>query len=51
MLVPYGIFVGIRAILTRVGLYRFTWHSALFNVALYVLILRALAATTRMLFR
>ncbi len=33
--------------LTRVGFYRFVWHPALFNSALYVIVLGALFSLAR----
>jgi hypothetical protein len=33
------LFVILRSLLARFGLYRFVWHRPLFNLALYVLLL------------
>ncbi|MDR2981080.1 MAG: DUF1656 domain-containing protein [Puniceicoccales bacterium] len=37
---------GIRAVLRRVGLYRWVWHEPLFNAALFVIILSGLVIAT-----
>ena len=39
MLASYGLFLVIHAVLNRVHLYRLVWHRALFNVALYAVLL------------
>jgi hypothetical protein len=39
------IFVAIDLLLSRLGLFRFVWHPALFRAALYVLICSAAALT------
>ena len=39
MLVSYVLFLGIHAVLNRVHFYRLVWHRALFNVALYAVLL------------
>jgi hypothetical protein len=36
----------LRRLLAGFGLYRFVWHRALFDIALYVVILGALAASS-----
>jgi hypothetical protein len=37
---------GVRRLLVATGLYRWVWHPALFDMALYVLLLYALARAT-----
>ena len=37
----------LRRLLDRLGLYRWVWHRALFDVALYVLVLGGLWAVAR----
>ncbi len=39
MLASYGLFLVIHAVLNRVHFYRLVWHRALFNVALYAVLL------------
>ena len=41
MLASYLLFLGIHAVLNRVHFYRLVWHRALFNVALYAVLLGA----------
>jgi len=41
MLASYVLFLGIHAVLNRVHFYRLVWHRALFNVALYAVLLGA----------
>lgn len=42
MLVAYGLSRGVRLALERTGFYALVWHRALFDLALYVLLLGAL---------
>ncbi len=37
---------GVRAVLRRVGFYRVVWHPALFDVALFVIVLGGVVALT-----
>lgn len=39
MLGTYLLFLGLHAVLTRMHFYRLVWHRALFNVALYAVLL------------
>ncbi|MDE1179775.1 DUF1656 domain-containing protein [Paraburkholderia sp.] len=39
MLVAYLINIAVRAVLGRVGLYRFVWHRSIFDLGIYVLVL------------
>ena len=39
MLASYGLFLVLHAVLNRVHFYRLVWHRALFNVALYAVLL------------
>jgi Protein of unknown function (DUF1656) len=41
MLVAYLVNIVIRAVLTRVGFYRFVWHRSIFDLGIYVLVLGA----------
>jgi len=38
--------MGLRAILRRAGFYRLVWHAALFDAAVFVILLGALVALT-----
>jgi len=49
MLFTYVLFLGVHALLNRVHFYRLVWHRALFNVALYALLLGAVDALYRTL--
>lgn len=40
---------GLRRLLAAAGLYRWVWHPALFDIALYVLVLFALTRTTALI--
>lgn len=42
MLVTYGLSRGLRLVLERSGFYALVWHRALFDLALYVVLLGAL---------
>ncbi|RYC29917.1 DUF1656 domain-containing protein [Lichenibacterium minor] len=46
-LVAYGLAVPVRRIFGRLGLYRLVWHRALFDAAVYVLLLGGTAALAR----
>lgn len=46
-LVAYGLAVPVRRVLGRLGLYRLVWHRALFDAAVYVLLLGGTAALAR----
>ena len=39
LLVAYGLFAPMRAVLERTGFYRAVWHRALFDLAVYVCLL------------
>ena len=39
MFATYLLFLGVHALLVRVHFYRLVWHRALFNVALYAVLL------------
>lgn len=39
MVVAYGLYLVVHAVLNRAHFYRLVWHRALFNVALYTLLL------------
>ncbi len=39
MVLTYLLFLGVHALLTRLHFYRLVWHRALFNVALYAVLL------------
>ena len=41
--------IPVRRVLGAIGFYRFVWHRALFDVALYVILLGTVAALTRRL--
>jgi len=51
VLATLGLFVvwGLRRLLAATGFYRWVWHPALFDIALYVLVLLALSSATRFL--
>lgn len=42
LLAAYAVNGCLRALLARVGFYRFVWHPSLFNLALYIMVLGAL---------
>lgn len=44
MLAAFAVTAGVRAVLDRLGFYRFVWHRSLFNFSLYILVLGALVA-------
>ena len=39
LVVAYGLFALLRAVLERTGFYRAVWHRALFDLAVYVCLL------------
>ncbi|EKT4466470.1 DUF1656 domain-containing protein [Pseudomonas juntendi] len=41
MVFTYLLFLGVHAVLVRLQFYRLVWHRALFNVALYAVLLGA----------
>lgn len=41
MVATYGLFLVLHAVLVRAHFYRYVWHRALFNVALYAVLLGA----------
>lgn len=47
MTLAYLLKSAVGALLTRVGAYRYIWHPALFNLALYVLLLGGLFSLMR----
>ena len=47
--ITYLIFLLVHALLTRAHFYRLVWHRALFNVALYALLLGAVDSFSRYL--
>jgi Protein of unknown function (DUF1656) len=49
MLVAYVLSLCITKILGRVGLYRFVWHRAIFDFAIYVIVLGAVVIVSHRL--
>lgn len=49
MVFTYGLFLLLRGVLNRLHFYRLVWHRALFNVALYAVLLGAVDALCRSL--
>jgi len=47
--ITYVIFLLVHGLLTRLHFYRLVWHRALFNVALYALLLGAVDSLSRYL--
>ncbi|MFF7706580.1 DUF1656 domain-containing protein [Pseudomonas sp. NPDC007930] len=47
MALAYGLFLVVHALLNRVHFYRLVWHRALFNVALYTVLLGAVDVICR----
>ncbi|MCY1392318.1 Protein AaeX [compost metagenome] len=47
MAATYLLFLVVHGLLTRVHFYRLVWHRALFNVALYAVLLGAVDALCR----
>lgn len=39
MILTYGVHMLLRSVLARVGFYRLVWHRALFDLAIYILLL------------
>jgi hypothetical protein len=50
MLLAFVVHSGLRLLLLKVGAYRHLWHPALFNLALYVLVLGGLFELMRIFF-
>jgi hypothetical protein len=42
MVVAWGLLIGLRRIVARVGLLQYVWHPALFALAIYVIVLSSL---------
>ena len=49
MPVAYLLYLPLHALLTRLNFYRLVWHRALFNVALYALLVGMVDAISRSL--
>ena len=49
MVFTYGLFLFLHGVLNRLHFYRLVWHRALFNVALYAVLLGAVDAICRSL--
>ena len=49
MTVAYLLYLPLHALLTRLNFYRLVWHRALFNVALYALLVGMVDAISRSL--
>jgi len=49
MVFTYGLFLLLHGVLNRLHFYRLVWHRALFNVALYAVLLGAVDALCRSL--
>lgn len=47
--ITYLIYLLVHSVLTRLHFYRLVWHRALFNVALYALLLGAVDSLSRYL--
>lgn len=47
MVFTYGLFLLLHGVLNRLHFYRLVWHRALFNVALYAVLLGAVDALCR----
>lgn len=47
--ITYGFYLLVHGLLNRVHFYRLVWHRALFNVALYALLLGAVDSLSRYL--
>lgn len=47
--ITYGFYLVVHGLLNRVHFYRLVWHRALFNVALYALLLGAVDSLSRYL--
>lgn len=46
-LLAYGLNRGLKRVLARAGFYRLVWHPALFDLALFVLVLSGLAIASQ----
>ena len=44
VVIAFAVFVPLRRVLARSGLYRFVWHRPLFDLALYVVLLGAVVS-------
>jgi hypothetical protein len=49
MAITYAVFLLVHGVLNRAHFYRLVWHRALFNVALYAVLLGAVDAICRSL--
>ncbi len=49
MVFTYGLFLLLHGVLNRLHFYRLVWHRALFNIALYAVLLGAVDAICRSL--
>lgn len=49
MAIAYVLFLGVHAVLNRLHFYRLVWHRALFNIALYAVLLSAVDVICRSL--
>lgn len=49
MAIAYVLFLGVHAVLNRLHFYRLVWHRALFNLALYTVLLSAVDVICRSL--
>jgi hypothetical protein len=45
----YGLFLALHAVLNRLHFYRLVWHRALFNIALYAVLVSAVDVICRSL--
>lgn len=51
MAIAYGLFLVVHAVLNRLHFYRLVWHRALFNIALYTVLLGAVDVFCRSLMK
>lgn len=49
MAIAYVLFLGVHGVLNRLHFYRLVWHRALFNIALYAVLLSAVDVICRSL--
>lgn len=49
MALAYGLFLVVHAVLNRLHFYRLVWHRALFNIALYAVLVSAVDVICRSL--
>lgn len=49
MAIAYALFLVVHAVLNRLHFYRLVWHRALFNIALYTVLLGAVDVLCRSL--